>query len=294
MVKGLWDSFEDDAPLFDKAGGRYFDPAKLHRLDHRGKHYQVQGALQSQRPVQGYPVMVQAGSSEDGQELAAATAELVFTAHQSVETARAFYSSLKGRLPAHGRSADALKILPGVSPVVGRTQAEAQEKYERLQSLIEPSVGLGLLSSFVGGFDFSAYPLDGPVPDLPPTEGWQSRQELFLSLARRENLTLRQLYQRVATARGHWTVVGTPQSIADELEHWFTTGAADGFNVMAPTLPYDLQDFVALVIPELQRRGLFRTAYTGRTLREHLGLPRPLHPAQARRQQAERLVAAAA
>ena len=132
------------------------------------------------------------------------------------------------------------------------------------------------------------------MPDLPPTEGWQSRQELFLSLARRENLTLRQLYQRVATARGHWTVVGTPQSIADELEHWFTTGAADGFNVMAPTLPYDLQDFVALVIPELQRRGLFRTAYTGRTLREHLGLPRPLHPAQARRQQAERLVAAAA
>lgn len=286
VVKGLWDSFEDDAPLFDKAGGRYFDPAKLHRLDHRGKHYQVQGALQSQRPVQGYPVMVQAGSSEDGQELAAATAELVFTAHQSVEDARAFYSSLKSRLPAHGRAPDALKILPGVSPVVGRTQAEAQEKYERLQSLIEPSVGLGLLSSFVGGFDFSAYPLDGPVPDLPPTEGWQSRQALFLGLARRENLTLRQLYQRVATARGHWTVVGTPQSIADELEHWFTTGAADGFNVMAPTLPYDLQDFVALVIPELQRRGLFRTAYTGRTLREHLGLPRPLHPAQARRRTA--------
>lgn len=204
-----------------------------------------------------------------------------------MEDARAFYSSLKGRLPTHGRSPAALKILPGVSPVVGRTQAEAQEKYERLQSLIEPSVGLSLLSSFVGGFDFSAYPLDGPVPDLPPTEGWQSRQELFLSLARRENLTLRQLYQRVATARGHWTVVGTPQSIADELEHWFTTGAADGFNVMAPTLPYDLQDFVALVIPELQRRGLFRTAYTGRTLREHLGLPRPAHPALLRRREAE-------
>ena len=287
VVKGLWDSFEDDAAVFDQAGGRYFDPAKLHRLDHQGKHYRVQGALQSLRPPQGYPVMVQAGSSEDGQELAAATAELVFTAHQSVEDARAFYSSLKNRLPAHGRSSDSLKILPGVSPVVGRTQAEAQEKFERLQALIEPSVGLGLLSNFVGGFDFSSYPLDGPVPDLPPTEGWQSRQALFLGVARRENLTLRQLYQRVATARGHWTVVGTPQSIADELEHWFTTGAADGFNVMAPTLPYDLQDFVALVIPELQRRGLFRTAYTGRTLREHLGLPRPAHPAQLRRRTLE-------
>jgi FMN-dependent oxidoreductase (nitrilotriacetate monooxygenase family) len=286
VVKALWDTFEDDALLLDKEGGRYFDPAKLHRVDHQGPHFKVLGALQSQRPVQGYPVMVQAGSSEDGQELAAATAELVFTAHQSVESARAFYSSLKSRLPAHGRAPDALKILPGVSPVVGRTEEEAREKYERLQSLIEPSVGLSLLSSFVGGFDFSAYPLDGPVPDMPPTEGWQSRQELFLSMARRENLTLRQLFQRAATARGHWTVVGTPQSIADQLEHWFTTGAADGFNVMAPTLPYDLQDFVALVIPELQRRGLFRTAYTGRTLREHLGLPRPAHPAQLRQREA--------
>ncbi|SER00352.1 LLM class flavin-dependent oxidoreductase [Giesbergeria anulus] len=280
VVKGLWDTFEDQPNLFDKAAGRYFDPAKLHRLAHDGKYFKVHGALQSQRPVQGYPVLVQAGSSEDGQELAAATAELVFTAHQSVESARTFYASLKGRLAAHGRSPDALKILPGVSPVVGRTEAEAQEKYEQLQALIEPSVGLGLLSHFVGGFDFSPYPLDGPVPDLPPTEGWQSRQDLFLKLAREENLTLRQLYQRVATARGHWTVVGTPESVADQLEHWFTTGAADGFNIMAPTLPFDLQDFVDLVIPELQRRGLFRTAYTGHTLREHLGLPRPAHPAQ--------------
>lgn len=283
VVKNLWDSFEDDAHLFDQAAGRAFDPDKLHRVNHQGAHYRVHGALQSPRPIQGYPVMVQAGSSESGQDLAAATAELVFTAHQSVEDARAFYSRLKNRLPAYGRSSESLKILPGVSPIVGRTQAEAQEKFERLQSLIEPSVGLALLSNFVGGFDFSSYPLDGPVPDLPPTEGWQSRQELFLNVARRENLTLRQLYQRVATARGHWTVVGTPQSIADELEHWFTTGAADGFNVMAPTLPYDLQDFVTLVIPELQRRGLFRRAYQGRTLREHLGLPRPAHPAQLRR-----------
>jgi len=278
VVKALWDSWEDDAFIFDKAGGRFFDPAKLHRVAHNGAHYKLHGALQTERPIQGYPVFVQAGSSEDGQDLAAATAELVFTAQQTVEDARTFYSSLKARLPAHGRNADDVKILPGISPVIGRTEAEAREKYEELQALIDPAVGLGLLSGFLGGFDFSKYPLDGPLPELPSTEGWQSRQELFVNLARREGLTIRQLYQRIASARGHWTLVGTPQSIADQLEHWFTTGAADGFNVLAPTLPWGLEDFVDGVIPELQRRGLFRTEYTGRTLRDHLGLPRPPHP----------------
>jgi len=279
VVKGLWDSWEDDAHTFDQAGGRFFDPAKLHRVAHEGAHYKVHGALTTPRPVQGYPVLVQAGSSDSGKDLAAATAELVFTAHQTVESARTFYGDLKGRLPAYGRGLDSLKIMPGVAPVIGRSEQEAQEKYAQLQELIDPVVGVGLLSNFVG-FDFSPYPLDGPVPELPVTEGWKSRQDLFLDLARRENLTIRQLYQRVATARGHWTVVGTPRSIADQLEHWFSTGAADGFNIMAPTLPSGLADFVALVVPELQRRGLFRTAYTGHTLREHFGLPRPAHPAQ--------------
>ncbi len=278
VVKGLWDSWEDDPYLFDQTGGRFYDTSKLHRLAHQGTHYSVHGALQTERPVQGYPVLVQAGSSGDGQDLAAATAELVFTAQQTVEDARSFYSSLKGRLSRFDRSPDSVKVLPGVSPVIGRTEQEAQEKYEELHALIDPAIGLGLISGFLGGFDFSPYPLDGPVPELPKTEGWQSRQDLFISLARRENLTVRQLYQRIASARGHLTVVGTAESIADQMEHWFNTGAADGFNVMAPTLPHGLTEFAQTVIPELQRRGLFRTEYTGSTLREHLGLERPAHP----------------
>lgn len=282
VVKGLWDTWEDDAFVHDKAENRFFEPSKLHRVNHQGLKFNVQGGLQAPRPPQGYPVLVQAGSSESGQDLAAATAEVVFTAQQTVDDARAFYRSLKGRLPAWGRSPEQLKILPGVSPFVGRSEQEAREKFEQLQDLIDPVLGVGLISAFLGGVDLSGYPLDGPFPaDLPVGEGWKSRHELFNALARRENLTLRDLYKRVATGRGHWTVVGTPESIADQLEHWFKTEAADGFNILSPTLPQGLQDFAGLVIPELQRRGLFRTEYTGRTLREHLGLPRPAHPAQA-------------
>lgn len=283
IVKGLWDSWEDDAFVHDKAANRFFDPARLHRVAHQGEHFTVHGALQTPRAPQGYPVLVQAGSSGDGQDLAAATAEVVFTAQQTVQDARAFYDSLKGRLAAHGRTPDQLKILPGISPFVARSQQEAQEKFEQLQSLIDPVLGVGLLSTFLGNVDLSGYPVDGPFPqDLPVTEGWKSRQELFAGLARRDNLSIRQLYEKVAAARGHWTLVGTPEAIADQLEHWFTTGAADGFNVLAPTLPFGLTDFAELVIPELQRRGLFRTEYAGRTLREHLGLARPGNPHAAR------------
>ena len=280
VVKGLWDTWEDDAFVRDQQTSRFFDPDKLHRVHHQGLKFQVQGGLQAPRPPQGYPVLVQAGSSSDGQDLAAATAELVFTAQQTVEDARTFYSALKSRLSAWGRGEDELKILPGVSPFVGRTEDEAREKFEQLQDLIDPAVGLGLLSAFLGGIDLSRYPIDGPFPaDLPVGEGWKSRHELFNKLAQRENLSIRELYKRVATGRGHWTLVGTPESIADQLEHWFTTGAADGFNILAPTLPHGLRDFAELVIPELQRRGLFRTEYTGRTLREHLGLRQPAHSA---------------
>lgn len=287
VVKGLWNTWEDDAFIEDKDHNRFFDPARLHRVAHDGAHYKVHGGLQTRRSPQGHPVLVQAGSSGDGQDLAAASAEVVFTAQQTPEEARRFYSGLKGRLAAHGRSTDALKILPGISPFVGRSEAEAREKFEQLQSLIDPVLGVGLLSTFLGNVDFSGHAVDDPFPqDLPVTEGWKSRQELFAGLARREGLTIRQLYERVAGARGHWTVVGTPGSIADQLEHWFTTGAADGFNVLAPTLPHGLKDFAQLVVPELQRRGLFRTEYAGRTLREHLGLPRPAHPAAAARQAA--------
>lgn len=282
IVKGLWDTWEDDAFIHDKAANRFFDAGKLHRVAHAGEHFSVHGGLQTPRAPQGYPVLVQAGSSDDGQDLAAATAEVVFTAQQTLGQAQAFYRSLKGRLAAHGRQPGELKILPGISAFVGRSEREAREKFERLQSLIDPVLGLGLLSAFLGNVDLSAYPIDGPFPqDLPVTEGWKSRQALFADLARREKLSIRQLYERVAGARGHWTVVGTPQGIADQMQEWFESGAADGFNVLAPTLPHGLRDFAQLVVPQLQRRGLFRTEYSGRTLREHLGLARPPHPRAA-------------
>lgn len=275
VVKGLWDSLGDDPYLFDKAAGNFFDPAKLQRLDHQGKYFTVEGALQSERPVQGYPVLVQAGSSEDGKDLAAATAELVFTAQQTLEEGQAFYRSLKGRLAQYGRSPDSLQILPGVMPIIGQSESEAQEKFEQLQSLIDPAIGLGLLSAFIGNIDLSAYPLDGPLPEIAIGEGWQSRTQLFIDLARRENLSIRQVYERVAGARGHRIIRGTPESIADQLESWFINEAADGFNILAPTFPHGLEAFVDLVVPVLQRRGLFRTEYAGRTLRENLGLARP-------------------
>lgn len=275
VVTKLWDSWEDDAFLRDKESGIYFDPDKLHVPNHKGEHFSVRGPLNVARPLQGYPVIIQAGSSEDGQNLAAQTAEVVFTAQQTLAEAQAFYSGLKGRLAKYGRSPDDLKIMPGVFPVIGKTEQEAKDKYEQLQELIHPTVGLGLLSGLVGGVDLSSYPLDGPVPELPDTELAKSRLKLLTDLAKRENLTIRQLYLAIAGARGHRTIWGTPQQIADQLEEWFVNGGADGFNIMPPWLPGGLDKFVDLVIPELQRRGLFRTEYEGRTLRENLGLPRP-------------------
>jgi FMN-dependent oxidoreductase (nitrilotriacetate monooxygenase family) len=275
VVTGLWDTWDDDAFVRDRATGRYFDPAKVRELNHRGRHFSVRGPLNIPRPPQGHPVVVQAGSSEAGKRLAARTAEAIFTAQQTLEDAVAFYADLKGRLAHYGRAPEDLKIMPGVFPVVGRTAAEARAKFEELQELIEPIVGLQLLADQAGGFDFSPYPLDGPVPDLPDTEGPKSRRQLVLDLARRENLTIRQLYLRIAGARGHWQVVGTPAQIADVLEERFVNFGADGFNIMSPTLPGGLADFIELVVPELRRRGLFRTEYAGRTLRDHLGLKRP-------------------
>ncbi|WP_027211315.1 LLM class flavin-dependent oxidoreductase [Burkholderia sp. WSM2232] len=275
VVTGLWDSWEDDAFVRDKSSGLYFDPAKLHALNHRGTHFKVKGPLNVARAPQGWPVVVQAGASEAGRELAAQTAEVIFVAHQTLDEAQSFYRDVKGRLGKYGRHADDLKIMPGIFPVIGRTQQEADEKFEALQSLIHPVVGVSLLSKMTGGVDLSSFPVDGPVPDLPETNGGRSRQRLLLDLARRENLTIRDLYLRIAGARGHQQVVGTPQSIADQLQQWFEEGAADGFNIMSPWLPGGLVEFADQVVPELQRRGLFRTEYEGRTLRENLGLRRP-------------------
>lgn len=276
VVAGLWDTWDDDAVARDRQSGYFIDPDKVRTLDHQGRFYKVRGPLNIPRPVQGYPVIVQAGSSEAGKELAARTAEVIFTAQQTLEDAQAFYRDVKERLAKYGRSPDSLKIMPGVQPYVARTEAEAKAKYEELEDLIHPEIGLGLLSGLTGGLvDLSEYDVDGPLPELPETNNNKSRQVLMYDIARRKNFTIRDLYKWVAGARGHWTIVGTPARIADQLQEWFENEAADGFNIMPPVLPRDIDDFVDLVVPELQRRGLFRTAYEGRTLRENLGLERP-------------------
>ena len=276
VVKGLWDSFEDDAFIRDRDSGVYLDPAKLHTLNHVGKHFKVKGPLNLGRPPQGHPVIVQAGSSEPGRELAAATAEAIFTAWTSLAEAQAFYRDVKGRLAKYGRAPDELLILPGISPVIGRTQAEAEAKWNELQKLIHPSVGINTIAYHWPGEDIAKWDLDAPPPYYPEApKGRNSRQHVVLELAKRERLTVRQLYEYLAGARGHWVVIGTPQKIADDIQNWFENGAADGFNVMPPVLPESLDEFVDLVIPELQRRGLFRTAYEGTTLRGNLGLKRP-------------------
>ncbi|MBU9684058.1 LLM class flavin-dependent oxidoreductase [Burkholderia gladioli] len=274
VVKGLWDSWDEDAVIRDKARGVYFDPAKVHALDHEGRFFRIKGPLNASRPPQGHPVVIQAGSSGPGQDLAARTAEVVFTAQQTLEEAQAFYRDLKERLAKFGRAGQALHVMPGVFPVIGRTEREAREKYEQLQQWIDTSGALSLLSDRLG-HDVSRYPLDGPLPELPESDQLKSRAKLLTDLARRENLTLRQLYYLVAGARGHRIVWGTAGQVADALEEWFTQDAADGFNIMPPYFPGGLDDFVEQVVPELQRRGLFRTEYAGSTLREHLGLPRP-------------------
>lgn len=277
VAKGLWDSWDDDAFLRDKESGIYVDAAKLHVLHHKGEHFAVRGPLNVARPIQGYPVIIQAGASEDGQEFAASTAEVIFTAWRTIDEARAFYKNIKSRLPKYGRAPEHFKIMPGIYPVIGQTESEAKEKYDQLSELLHPSVGLALLSSLSGGIDLSQFPVDGPLPELPPTNGNQSRRQLMADLAGRENLTIRQLYTAVAGARGHWTLWGTPEQIADQMEEWFVTDAADGFNVMPPYLPEGLITFAETVVPILQSRGLFRTEYEGRTLRENLGLPRPVN-----------------
>ncbi len=278
VVTGLWNSWADDAFTRDKASGQYYDPAKVQVLNHQGEHFSVKGPLNVARSPQGQPVVVQAGSSEVGRDLAAQTAEVVFTAQTSLASAQAFYADIKGRLAAYGRSADSLKIMPGVLIVVAETEALAREKFESFQDLVEPEVGVALLGRMLGNFDLSGYPLDGPLPELPLTDsGQRSRQKLLTELAEREHLNLTQLGRRIAGGRGHYSLIGTPEQVADELQTWFEQGAADGFNVLVPHLPGGLEDVARLLVPELQRRGLFRTEYEGTTLRENLGLQRPIN-----------------
>jgi FMN-dependent oxidoreductase (nitrilotriacetate monooxygenase family) len=273
----LWDSWEDDAVVRDKASGIFADTDKIHALDHSGEHFSVRGPLNVPRPVQGRPLLVQAGSSKDGKDFAARYAEAVFTAQQTLEEGQAFYSDLKARIAAFGRDPDGVKILPGICAIVGSTEAEAKQFEQELTDLLNPEYGLRQLSSMLE-HDLSAYPLDGPLPNIKGEDdinGGKSRFTLVTDLAKRDNLTIRQLLARLAGGRGHRTFAGTPEQIADELEIWFTRGAADGFNVMPPLLPGGLEDFVDHVVPVLQKRGLFRTDYTGATLRDNYGLERP-------------------
>lgn len=276
VVKGLWDSWDDDAFVRDKASGLYFEPSKMHVLGHRGEFFSVRGPLSIPRSPQGHPVIVQAGSSEDGQELAAASAEVVFTAQENLADARDFYAKLKARLHRYDRSEDELIIMPGIFPVIGRTQREAEDRFERLQSLLHPEVGIPFISRILGGVDLSGLTLDDRLPSvIDETNSSKSRQKLLVDSAGRDSLTIGQLILRFAGARGHLQVVGTAATIADCIEEWVSARAADGFNFMPPLLPDSMNDFKNLVIPELQRRGLLPSAVRAGTLREKLGLRRP-------------------
>ena len=284
VVLKLWDSWEDDALVLDKGSGQFADLAKVHEIQHQGNHFQVHGPLNIARPPQGRPLLVQAGSSEAGKEYAARHAEAVFTAQQTLADGQQFYADLKGRLGRHGRRPEEVVILPGICAVLGGTEAEARAKEAELNALISPEYGQEQLSRMLE-HDITAHPLDGPLPQLPgeaAINGHKSRFTLVTELARRENLTIRQLIHRLAGGRGHRVFAGTAEQVADQIELWFTRGAADGFNIMPPALPGGLEDFVEQVVPELRRRGLFRTEYTGHTLRQHYGLERPANQYQTK------------
>jgi alkanesulfonate monooxygenase len=273
VVTGLWDSWADDAFIRDIETGIYFDPEKLHVLDHKGPHLSVRGPLNIARTPQGWPVIVQAGASDSGRQLAAETAEMVFAAGSTLAAGQRFYADVKGRMEAIGRDRDHLKILPGAFVVVGDTVAEARAKRATLDSLVHYESAIASLSIALGT-DASGFDPDAKLPPIPETNASKSGRERVLELAEREGLTVRQLAQRLGGYSG-LAFIGTPQTIADEMEEWLETRGSDGFNVMFPYLPGGLDDFVDRVVPELQRRGLFRTEYEGTTLRDHLGLPRP-------------------
>jgi FMN-dependent oxidoreductase (nitrilotriacetate monooxygenase family) len=272
VVTGLWDSWEDDAFVRDKSSGSYFRPEKLHALDYHGTFLSVAGPLNIPRPPQGHPVIAQAGSSGPGRAFASRNADVIYTLQADIAQGKAFYDDVKEQAAENGRSPEHIKILPALKLLVGRSQAEADEKLARLDALVDPELGMEQLSKTVG-MDLSEYPLDGPVPDIPETQlGSKGGQRYYLDLAKRDNLTVRQLMQ---VAAGHGTITGTATSIAEMMQEWLEAGAADGFNVTFTDAIDSLDLFVDEVIPELQRRALFRTDYRGHTLRDDLALPRP-------------------
>lgn len=289
VVKKLWFSVEEEALVIDKEKGKFLDLEKVHPVNYEGEWFKVQGTLDSPATPQGHPVIVQAGSSEAGKELAAKTAEVIFTAWQTLEEAQAFYRDVKGRLAKYGRKPEDLKIMPGVFITVAKTEEEAIAKRKELNSYISPEIGLEYLSNFFG-VDLTGYDAEAPLPEsveFNDKTNPQIRYTIIRTLAERKNLkTLREVYEHIAGGRGHREIVGTPAQIADQLEEWFLNEGADGFNVMSPTFPDGLHDIVELVIPELQRRGLFRTEYESNTLRGNLGLSVPVSPSKKQIQRA--------
>ena len=274
VVRGLWDCWDDDAVVADRASGTFLDASKVRPLNHKGRFFSVRGPLNMQRCPQGHPIIIQAGGSPPGQELSARCADLVFSVvNGDPASAKAAYDSLKQRVIKHARPPEAVPILPGVMPIIGETDEAAKEQLARLQSWLSSTNALTLVSARLG-HDISGYPLDAPVPDFPQTDRGQAFSKALFEMARREKMTLRDLYNITAAARGHWVICGTPKKIADTLEEWFTGGMADGFVVMPAYFPGAFDDFVDRVVPELQRRGLYRREYESTTLRGHLGLAR--------------------
>lgn len=284
VCRGLWDSWEDDAFIRDKATGQYFDPAKLHNLDHKGEWFKVHGPMNVARPIQGYPVIAQAGSSGPGQDLAARNADLIYTSQKSLDEAQAFYKSVKDRFSHFGRDPRQALVMPGMIPIMGKTMQEAQDHHEQLQMMIHPKVGLPSISQYFE--NIWDYDVDGPVPRLleeSEINGVRSGRERVRKLIESNpDLTVRQLYMSVMAA-GHGVVVGTAESIADQMEEWFLGHGCDGFNILPPYMPGPVYQVLDELLPELQRRGLFQTEYQGSTLRESLGLSRPEHSAVLRR-----------
>lgn len=275
VLTGLWDSWDADAFVRDRKTSTFFEWDRMHVLNHKGKHFQVEGPLNVARSPQGRPVIVQAGQSEEGRELAARSADVIFSASQNIGMAQKFYADVKGRLARYGRQPGDLKVLPGLSVTVAPTQEEAQAKFDEMKSLVHPDVGRALLSRRIG-HDLTAMDPDIPMPDLPAVDDVGTRSGQMLDLAKRENWTLRQLYEHFAATRGHMVLIGTPSAVVDTMQEWFEGGACDGFNVLPSMFPDELDAFVDLVVPELQRRGLYRTRYEGKTLRDQLGLPMPV------------------
>ncbi|MGK7376293.1 LLM class flavin-dependent oxidoreductase [Planococcus sp. 1R117A] len=277
VVKELWDSWEDETLIRDKETGQFIDPQKLHKINHKGRFFEVKGPLNIERSPQGHPVIIQAGSSNDGRNLAARTSEVIFTAQDNLEDAKLFYADVKRRVREFGRDENQALIMPGIFPVLGETEEEAQQLYDELQELIPKEVGLSVLSSYLGGINLNDYPLDAKFTELqfPETDSVKSRYELIMKMAQEGQLTLEQVYKRIAGSRGHHLFIGTPEQLADKMAQWLDVGGCDGFNLMPPLLPDGLDLFVDRVIPLLQERGLFRKEYESTTLRGHLGLDFP-------------------